>query len=38
MTSETMNGVPRARVVTAERLRLLAEAQALKERLRELEQ
>ncbi len=38
MTIETMNGVPRARVVTAERLRLLAEGQALKERLRELEQ
>ena len=36
MTSETMNGVPRAQVVTAERLRLLAEGQALKERLREL--
>ena len=38
MTIETMNGVPRAQVVTAERLHLLAEGQALKERLRELEQ
>lgn len=38
MTSETMNGVPRAQAVTAERLRLLAEGQALKERLRELAQ
>ncbi len=37
MMSETMNGVPRAQVVTAERLHLLAEAQALKDRLRELE-
>ena len=36
MMIETMNGVPRAQVVTAERLRLLAEEQALKERLREL--
>jgi len=36
MTSKTMNGVVEARVVTAERLRLLAEGQALKERLREL--
>jgi len=38
MTSETMNGVPRAQVVTAERLHLLIEGQVLKERLRELEQ
>jgi len=36
MMIETMNGVPRAQVVTAERLHLLAEGQALKERLREL--
>jgi len=33
MTIETMNGVPRAQVVTAERLHLLIEGQALKERL-----
>jgi len=38
MMIETMNGVPRAQVVTAERLRLLAEGQALKERLRALAQ
>jgi len=38
MTIETMNGVPQAQAVTAERLRLLIEGQALKERLRELEQ
>jgi len=38
MTIETMNGVPQARTLTAERLRLLAEGRALKERLRELEQ
>ncbi len=31
-----MNGVPRGQAVTAERLRLLAEGQALKERLRAL--
>jgi hypothetical protein len=33
MTSETMNGAPRGQAVTAERLHLLAEGQALKERL-----
>jgi len=38
MTIETLNGVPRAQALTAERLHLLAEAQALKERLGELEQ
>jgi len=38
MMIETMNGVPRAQVVTTERLHLLAEGRALKERLRELEQ
>jgi len=36
MTIETMNGVPRGQAVTAERLRLLAEGQALTERLRAL--
>jgi len=36
MTIETIDGAPRAQVVTAERLRLLAEGQALKERLRAL--
>jgi len=33
MTIEVMNGVPRTQVVTAERLHLLIEGQALKERL-----
>ncbi len=38
MTFAAKNGVPRAQVVTAERLHLLAGGRALKERLRELEQ
>ena len=38
MMIETMNGVPRAQVVTTERLHLLAKGRALAERLRELEQ
>ncbi len=38
MTISTMNGVPRAPAVTGERLYLLAEGQALTERLRALEQ
>ncbi len=38
MTCKRTNELPQARTLTAERLRLLAEGQALKERLRELEQ
>jgi len=38
MTGETMNSVLRAQAVTAERLYILAEGQALKERLRALAQ
>jgi len=36
MTCKRTNELPQARTLTAERLRLLAEGQALKERLREL--
>jgi len=38
MTCKRTNELRQARTLTAERLRLLAEVQALKERLRELEQ